>query len=484
VTAPSLPVPPAALAGVWQQVRTAVPLPIAVGAGAGFGATVAAHLLAGTAMIDPAVLLVVAVAAIAAWMGLVAGGTSAVLAFASIVLAPPPHDEAGLARAVVVGGALAAAAIIAGSQRDRLARLLHGLGDGHALARHLRVFGDALAQVRPDEVPNAIVERAAALVDADLVALTVADPRTGRHHVRAVKGANPGAVGVEVLPGVGIAGQAIRDRRTILVGQAEGPGNPWRTVAARVAGLANAGGAPAAEADVPAAARRGAPALAMPIFHSASVVATLTVGRRSADRPFSADEQALLELAAPQIGLAVAEAALRGQLRAASLIDSVTGLYNRSYLDAALGQLLALRRRMPAAEREPLSLILFDIDGFTGLNERHGEDTGDLVLRAVASLIKQRFRESDVVARVGGDGFFVVMDGADTNDALAAAGEIRNQVRELSLADERGTRLGLSVSAGVAMFRDEAVRVETISRTVEAALDTARWSSPGSIVAV
>jgi diguanylate cyclase (GGDEF)-like protein len=484
VTAPSLSVPSGALAGVWQQARAYVPLPVALGAAAGFAGTFVAHWLGGAAGVDPVVALLVVVAAAAAYAGLRAGAVAAAISLAYVLLVAPPATEPGLGRTVVAAAVLVAAAGVAGRQGDRLRRLLHGLGDGHDLARRMTAFNAGLAEARPAELPDVLVERAAALVDADLVALTVCDPRTGRHHVRAVLGTSPEAIGVEVLPGVGIAGQSIREHRTVVVGRPTGGTSQWEPIVARLSAALGRTVPPAAPSDAGTAARRSAPAMAVPAIDGGIVVATLTVGRASRNRPFTSDEQALLELAAPQIGMAVAGGTLRAQLREASLIDAVTGLYNRPYLDAALGQLLALRRRTPAEEREPLSLILFDIDGFGRLNEEHGDVVGDRVLRAVAALVRQRFRASDTVARVGGDGLFVVMDGADTNDALAAAGEVRAQVRELAVPDERGTPLSVSVSAGVALFRDEAVRSEAIIRTVEAALDTARWSSPGSIVAV
>ncbi len=59
-------------------------------------------------------------------------------------------------------------------------------------------------------------------------------------------------------------------------------------------------------------------------------------------------------------------------------------------------------------------MIMFDIDSFGLLNDRHGRQVGDAVLRAVATLLRQRFRASDIPARVGPDSFFVVLNGAPT----------------------------------------------------------------------
>ena len=140
---------------------------------------------------------------------------------------------------------------------------------------------------------------------------------------------------------------------------------------------------------------------------------------------------AALDLMSPVVTLATAAELRRQEGEQGTPRDSLTGLYNRAYLDAALGQLLALRRRSQPNERPPLSMIMFDIDSFRLLNDRHGRQVGDAVLRAVATLIRQRFRASDIPARVGPDSFFVVLNGASTEDAAEAAAQIRRQVREL-----------------------------------------------------
>jgi diguanylate cyclase (GGDEF)-like protein len=128
-------------------------------------------------------------------------------------------------------------------------------------------------------------------------------------------------------------------------------------------------------------------------------------------------------------------------------------------------------------------MIMFDIDSFRLLNERHGRQVGDAVLRAVATLLRQRFRASDIPARVGPDSFFVVLNGAPPEVAAEAAAQIRRQVRELSLSNDRGEPVVVSVSAGCAALR-EGQEPDVLFRAVEAALATARWSGPGAVVSL
>jgi diguanylate cyclase len=213
------------------------------------------------------------------------------------------------------------------------------------------------------------------------------------------------------------------------------------------------------------------------------VIATLTVGRSDGRHPFDEDDMAALALVSPVAVLAVSGSLQRLELEQGSPRDAQTGLYNRAYLDAALDQLLALRRRMAPPDRPPLSMIMFDIDSFRLLNDRHGRQVGDAVLRAVSTMLRQRFRASDILARVGPDSFFVVLNGANAEIAADAAAQIRRQVRELNVSNARGEPVIVSISAGCAMFHD-GDRPDALFRSVEAALDTARWSGPGAVVSI
>jgi two-component system cell cycle response regulator len=88
------------------------------------------------------------------------------------------------------------------------------------------------------------------------------------------------------------------------------------------------------------------------------------------------------------------------------------------------------------------------------------------------------------MARIGGDGFLVVMDGAGREDAAKAASNVRSRVRGLSLATSRGEAVRISVSAGCATFVEADPGAQAVIRTVEAALETARWSGKDAIVSI
>lgn len=127
--------------------------------------------------------------------------------------------------------------------------------------------------------------------------------------------------------------------------------------------------------------------------------------------------------------------------------DGLTGCWNRSATDALLEHELVRARRTGA----PVAFALMDLDHFKQVNDRHGHLSGDEVLRAFASAVRLRLRASDVFGRLGGEEFGLVLPGTDAAGALWLLEEIRREVEALSVLSERGERLQITVSAGIAV---------------------------------
>jgi diguanylate cyclase (GGDEF)-like protein len=397
--------------------------------------------------LEPAMLLPLVVGGATFFAGLtggfIAGGVGG--AYTVLYYAQPAwggsNNGTAHAIATVVAAAFAAAAAL--KVRDRLDAYRADEAAQAEFVDRVIALTDRLAHEPFDSMPDVLAIGAASLLDADQAVLTILDPPTGRHFVRAVFGGSSSALGVEVLPGVGITGQSIRQRQVILAGATA----------------------------------------ALPALQAGRVIATITLGRNERKRPFGESERKLLEGILPVVTLAAAGTLARREGDEGTPRDAMTGVFNHAYLDAALEQLLALRRRTPPQERVPLAMLMFDVDSFRSVNERYGRQVGDNVLRAVATLIRQRFRASDIIARVGPDSFFVVLNGASPEVAADAAAQIRRQVRELNMFGMRGEPVVVSISAGVAMYRD-GDQPEGLIKSVEAALETARWSGPGAVVSI
>jgi diguanylate cyclase (GGDEF)-like protein len=135
------------------------------------------------------------------------------------------------------------------------------------------------------------------------------------------------------------------------------------------------------------------------------------------------------------------------QLLALSIKDSLTEIYNRRYFDEMLLQEWGRSRRI----KQPLSLLMIDVDHFKALNDRHGHQAGDECLRRIASEISINLRRpDDVAARYGGEEFAVILPGADYEGAFAMAEHIRISIECLSFSQENlDIHRSLTVSIGI-----------------------------------
>jgi diguanylate cyclase (GGDEF)-like protein/PAS domain S-box-containing protein len=155
--------------------------------------------------------------------------------------------------------------------------------------------------------------------------------------------------------------------------------------------------------------------------------------------------------------------------RRESACDHLTGIANRrTFFDAAELELMRWRR-MP----RPLSLVMIDADHFKRINDRHGHAAGDAVLRDLASLMTRTFRQVDVVARIGGEEFAVLLPSTALGPALGVAERLRQAVTE-SVVDYEGRRLHYTVSAGVATMDGTIADIGELLKRADKALYAAK----------
>jgi diguanylate cyclase (GGDEF)-like protein len=132
------------------------------------------------------------------------------------------------------------------------------------------------------------------------------------------------------------------------------------------------------------------------------------------------------------------------ELERSANVDPLLDILNRRGFERELKRSLAYVKRYGTQA----ALVYVDLDGFKGINDRHGHAAGDALLLAVARELTARVRASDVVARLGGDEFGVLMWNVSGPQAGVRARELENRVERLSLAQGPG-RLGVGASAGV-----------------------------------
>ena len=135
-----------------------------------------------------------------------------------------------------------------------------------------------------------------------------------------------------------------------------------------------------------------------------------------------------------------------------AITDPLTGLFNRRYFIEKLEAEFRRSRRY----RHDLSLMMMDIDHFKKVNDRHGHQIGDEVLKKITSMIYNQFRDPDISCRYGGEEFAVMLPETPLKDAFRAAERMRKEAARADLSVEE-RRIGLTLSIGLASIRDPRV---------------------------
>lgn len=133
-------------------------------------------------------------------------------------------------------------------------------------------------------------------------------------------------------------------------------------------------------------------------------------------------------------------------LRVESARDALTGVYNRRAFEEAMEREFAVAIK----NRWPLSLVFVDLDKFKEVNDTHGHPAGDAILREVAALLTSTLRDSDVVARYGGDEFVLLLPGVDAAQVEAIGRRLVENARTRKVTSESGTSFGITLSLGIA----------------------------------
>jgi len=152
----------------------------------------------------------------------------------------------------------------------------------------------------------------------------------------------------------------------------------------------------------------------------------------------------LMRTVADQVAVAVNHARLFQQMQHQALTDGLTGCFNRRFFEIQLERDLHLATRM----RQPVSLILLDIDHFKRVNDEHGHDAGDSALRLLAGALREEVRGVDTAARYGGEEFAIILPQAGEEGALVVAERLRSRIERTEVPGVGS----ITASIGVATF--------------------------------
>ncbi|HUE81031.1 MAG TPA: sensor domain-containing diguanylate cyclase [Pyrinomonadaceae bacterium] len=211
----------------------------------------------------------------------------------------------------------------------------------------------------------------------------------------------------------------------------------------------------------------------VPLIHKGEGVGMLVVHSDDPARIWAENELLLLHTVADQLTVAANQAHLFAQMQQMALTDPLTGCYNRRSFELQLERDLHLATRM----RQPLSLIMLDLDNFKTINDVAGHEVGDAALCLLADTLRAELRAVDTAVRFGGDEFAVILPQADTDGAMVVAERLR---RSIGQTEVPGYGF-MSASFGLATFPIHASSRDTLVVAADQALYISKRSGRNQV---
>ncbi len=222
--------------------------------------------------------------------------------------------------------------------------------------------------------------------------------------------------------------------------------------------------------------------LLVPTQRNGRIVSVLGVGNKSED--YDDSDVELVSYIADLVWTIVAQKRadeqlmqLNGRLARLALTDELTGLANRRSFFMHGAEEIGRARRYQV----PLSVMMLDLDNFKDINDTYGHEAGDSTLQNVAEALRGSIREVDLVARLGGEEFGVLLPNTSAADAVPLAERIRQ-----AIAREGGRGadppVGVTTSIGVAGYRDDMPNIDALLRAADAALYQAKAEGRDRVV--
>jgi diguanylate cyclase (GGDEF)-like protein len=205
--------------------------------------------------------------------------------------------------------------------------------------------------------------------------------------------------------------------------------------------------------------------LCAPLVSRGRTIGVLEIINKRGGKFTRADLEVMLTLVEP-CAIALENAILFQRTEQLTITDDLTKLFNSRYLNLYLGREIKRCKRHGI----PLSIIFLDLDGFKGINDQYGHLAGSGTLTEVGLILADGVRESDILARYGGDEFVAVLPETPASGALVIAERLRRSIEENQFLKEMGLAARISASFGIASYPDHALTAEALIQKADQAM--------------
>ena len=195
----------------------------------------------------------------------------------------------------------------------------------------------------------------------------------------------------------------------------------------------------------------------LPLVRYGNLIGSLNLGSENGTRFVKGAATDFLQRLATIVAICLENATNLERLKRVGLTDSLTGVNNRRFFDQRLIEETARAQRT----NEPLACLFMDVDHFKAVNDQHGHQLGDQVLREIAGLIREQLRASDVLGRYGGEEFSALLVNANSESAMEIAERIRSVIEKQSFSTSEDQLMSVTISIGVATLSTESADIES-----------------------
>lgn len=315
------------------------------------------------------------------------------------------------------------------------------------------------AAITESEVVDAGLRSAREIASVDFAAVTLYDEARKTHEIRAVSGSDePGLVGESFRSNSGLVAMALENKHPLpLRGEYD---EKRQVVFTRNVTPPN----------MPSI-------IVLPMLVHDRPLGTLVLGSRRA-RAFGESARSMLEVLSSHVAVSLANARMMRRLEELATLDGLTGLLNkRAMLEAADQKIKAAKRF-----NRKLSVLVTDIDHFKKVNDTHGHDAGDVVIKGLGDILRRQRRVTDVIARFGGEEFVVICEETDARGAELLAERVRVELGKTTFhapkvgPDGQPVAIRVTCSVGVATFPESGETWDELFKAADEALYVSKRS--------